>query len=189
MRINGGSSMPSLLDWLAGLFRDAAPAPPPRAARSSHAPSGLPEVFPAGTYEDARFGTLTRNRHTGWFEVPATWAREPVQLVLETTRHEKLPAALRVAAALWDGEAEWNRRIHACAVEQHLDGRNELMRGFGQTALDADAFVRLLRLTTVSTDPDGVFEFTYDAGQALHGHGNLRVGGTLHEGPDFTEMY
>jgi hypothetical protein len=178
--------MPSLLDWLAGLFRDLPPQSPAPAQASRTPP--VSREFPPDIREDARFGTLTRNAYNGWFGAPVSWAGVRVPLELETRRDEEVPAALRAAGALWDDEAAWNRRILDYAAEQFLDARNRMMQQYGHAPIEGDAFTRLLRLTNVYAGPDDEWEFVYDATEAVPGFGMLRVCGSLHEGPTLAEV-
>lgn len=146
------------------------------------------QLWRADERRDERFGRLARSRHTGWYAAPATWTGHPIQLDLETRHDDELPATLRTAAALWDDEAGWNARIENYAVRYFFDMEKEFPPPGGSSPVSPGEVRAMLRIASVSVDAEGIFEFWYEATEPFLRFAELRIGGSLQEGPDFGEF-
>lgn len=144
-------------------------------------------------HNDPTLGNLTWSRRSDWFEGNAKWRAgrawfaTRVRVCLSTGTAENLPAALRVAHALWADQSGWDDRVRNYAVEKLLELKNDNWLGEGESPLTAKQFLKRMKLETVSVDADGSFEFWHNDGGLFLGH-SIRICGSLTEGPTSADI-
>jgi hypothetical protein len=138
------------------------------------------------TVEDDVFGTFVFDRDVDVWEAEHSWAGTPVRLSVSAGEHDDLRAASAPARALWQSEAEWDRRVRARAIDELLPLKNEHWREDGEPEVTAAQFEARLTLESISVTDD-LLEFWFDDGELFLGH-TICVAGTLADGPTETDI-
>lgn len=142
----------------------------------------LGELKKPVTHQDGFFGTFAFDRRVGWYTTSATWNGEPVDLDLSVDGPDEVDAALKVARALWEDQAAWNRRVRDHAVRYLLDLKNNVWLEEDEAELTAEQFEGRMKLESITIHPDGGFKFWHDDGDLFLGH-CIEVSGNLSDGP------
>jgi hypothetical protein len=128
------------------------------------------------------FGTFTLNRALNWYETEVEWKSQTVRLHLSRDECEDEEALFAMAESLCKAQKKWDQRIRNFAVGELLELKNGLWLGDDEKKFTPRRFKERMRLESISVDPDGSFEFTFDDGNLFWGH-VIQVSGTLSEGP------
>ncbi len=144
-------------------------------------------------HNDPILGNLTWSRRYDWFDGSAKWHggrgwfATRVRVRLSTGTAENLPAALRVAHALWADQSGWDDRVRNYAVEKLLELKNGNWLGEGESPLTAKQFLKRMTLETISVDADGSFDFWHNDGDLFLGH-SIQIRGNLTDGPTCADI-
>ena len=95
--------------------------------------------------------------------------------------------ALKTAHALWQNQAEWNRRVRDFAVEQLLTLKNDTWLDEGEPELTPDDFEDRMTLESITVNADGSFDFWHNDGDLFWGH-SIQISGSLAEGPTHADI-
>lgn len=145
-------------------------------------------------HNDPILGNLTWSRRNECFEGNAKWHggrgwfATRVRVCLSTETTEQLPAALRVAHALWADQSGWDDRVRTYAVEKLLELKNDNWLGDGESPLTAKQFLKRMMLETISVDAEGSFDFWHNDGDLFLGH-SIRIRGNLTDGPTCADIH
>ncbi|MBX3381044.1 MAG: DUF2262 domain-containing protein [Phycisphaeraceae bacterium] len=131
---------------------------------------------------EAPFGELVLDRSIGWFRGKAAWNGSPIEVQLSIDETGSCDVSLRIARALWDDPASWEQRVMEKVEERLLQIKNDHWLDEGQSPVTAEQFRSLLSLESVTTNPDGTFEFWCNDGDLFWGH-SISVAGDLTNGP------
>lgn len=134
------------------------------------------------TVEDAFFGTVTFDRALNGWEKQVEWNGTTVHLYLSPGEDGDLQALLRLAEALWEDAAGWERRLREFAVEELIELKNDTWLDENEEEVTPEQFYARMTLESIALEPGGGFEFTYADGDLFWGH-VIQVSGTLTEGP------
>lgn len=134
------------------------------------------------TLEDDFFGQLVLDRSVGWFQGTARWNGTLIKIYLSVDDSVACDTSLKVARALWSDQASCERRAKDMAVEELLQIKNDHWLDEGQAPITAEQFRSLLTIESVTTSPDGTFEFWCEDGDMFAGHA-ISVFGNLEKGP------
>ena len=131
-----------------------------------------------------RFGMFTLNRNVSWYKSNdlCSWNGQPASLTLDCDDKDQLSGlSLGAAIRLWDDEVKWDAAVRASMVAELLTVKNESWLEEGQAELSEADFLSAVRLTSVSVDAYGGFDFWYDDGDLFYGH-SINVTGSLSQG-------
>jgi hypothetical protein len=137
------------------------------------------------SFEDPVFGAFILDRATHSYDASASWNGNHVSVSLsleEETDQAAIQKHLDVAQALFQNQADWDRRIRARVLEILLPAKNQDWLEEGEAALTPRQFAARIQLDSVLIYADGSFEFLYDDGDIFYGH-TIVVSGSLAEGP------
>lgn len=132
------------------------------------------------TFEDPLLGLFTLDRRVDWFVGTVIWAGQPISLNLSGSADAQ--GALKTAHALWQSQAEWNRRVRCFAVEELLPLKNDSWLEEDEAELTPDEFEERMKLESIRVSADGSFDFWHNDGDLFLGH-SIQVSGSLSEGP------
>lgn len=144
-------------------------------------------------HDDPMLGKLTWSRRYNWFDGNAKWHRgrgwfaTRVRVHLLTGTAENLPAALRVAHALWADQSGWDDRVRKYAAENLLELKNDNWLGESESPLTAKQFMKRMTLETISVNADGTFDFWHNDGGLFLGH-SIQIRGNLTDGPTCADI-
>jgi hypothetical protein len=127
------------------------------------------------------FGELLLERSVGWFRGEATWLQTPLRVQLAIDDGCSCDASLRLARTLWEDQALWEQRVKDKVVEELLQIKNDHWLDEGQSPLAAETFRGNLSFESLTTKPDGTFEFWCNDNDMFWGHA-ITVEGTLERG-------
>jgi hypothetical protein len=133
-------------------------------------------------FEDTKLGVFTLDRRIGWFETEVFWEASKIKLHLKPSIGGDVRECLTTAHALWDLQSVWRKRVTDLAIAELLDLKNEAWLQEDESLLTAEIFRTTMQLESISTSPDGSFDFWYSDGGLFEGHA-IRVAGNLSEGP------
>jgi hypothetical protein len=134
------------------------------------------------SFEDGVFGKLVFDRRIKWFTRRVAWRGQNADLYVHAGDEEEARRMLKTAHVLWAGEANWNARVLARAVEDLLSTKNDNWLDDNEKVVTADEFKKRMRLEAISINEGGNFEFCFADGNLFWGHVIL-VRGNLTEGP------
>ena len=143
------------------------------------------------TIQPPDFGPLVYDRRFDCYEGHTAWGGREVELSLETgasdPRSPAVLATLEHARALLADQQGWAKRINDFAVARLLPLKNDTWpdeddAGEVAPALDAEAFLARMELTSIRLTPGGDFTFWHDDGELFYGHA-IQISGTLADGP------
>jgi len=134
------------------------------------------------TFDDPMFGTFTLDRRINWFIGKAAWKGGEIKINLEGKETRAVRAALKTAQALWQSQTEWDQRVRDYAVMRLLERKNDDWLGEGEDEVSSDQFKARMKLESVTTRPDGEFDFWFDDGNLFWGHA-IQISGNLSTGP------
>jgi hypothetical protein len=134
------------------------------------------------TMEVDSIGTLTFDRHVGWWETERVWAGTAVRLWINVDEGGDVAAVAKTADALWASESEWDERLRARAVDELLALKNENWRAEDEAEVTSDEFKQRMKPEGVTVAADGEVEFSFEDGELFLGHA-VRVWGNLTDGP------
>jgi hypothetical protein len=140
------------------------------------------ELLEPVTYEDPLFGVFTLNRSVGCYEARPDWSDVSIDLIVHVDTPDQLEKSLVVARKLWGSQAEWQRRISACATKKLLGLKNKSWLQEGEAEVSEAEFERRMDLDMISVEADGSFEFWHNDDDLFWGHA-IMVSGNLEEGP------
>ena len=127
------------------------------------------------------FGELLLDRRVGWFCGEATWLKAPLKVQLAIDDACSCDASLQLARTLWENQALWEQRVKDKVVEELLQIKNDHWLDEGQSPLAAQTFRGNLSFESLTTKPDGTFEFWCNDNDMFWGHA-ISVEGTLQRG-------
>lgn len=127
------------------------------------------------------FGELLLDRPVGWFCGEATWLQTPLKVQLAIDDADSCDASLQLARVLWGDQTLWEQRVKDNVVEELLQIKNDHWLDEGQSPLTAETFRGNLSLESLTTRPDGRFEFWCNDNDMFWGHA-ISVEGTLERG-------
>jgi hypothetical protein len=137
------------------------------------------------TLKDPHLGTFTLDRRVDWFTGEVLWAGQSISLNLTGSADAK--DALQTARAIWQNQAEWNRRVREFAVEKLLPLKNDTWLGDGEAELTSDEFKDRMTLESITVNADGSFDFWHNDGDLFWGHA-IQISGSLSEGPTHADI-
>jgi hypothetical protein len=137
------------------------------------------------TFEDPLLGTFTLNRRVNWFTGQVVWAGETISLNLSGSADAQ--KALETAHALWQNQAEWNRRVRTFAVEELLPLKNDSWLDEGEAQLTPDEFEDRMTLESITVNADGSFDFWHNDGDLFWGH-SIQISGSLSKGTTHADI-
>jgi hypothetical protein len=127
------------------------------------------------------FGELFLDRPVGWFCGEASWLQAPLKVQLAIDDACSCDASLQLARVLWDNQTLWEQRVKDKVVEELLQIKNDHWLDEGQPPLTAETFRGNLSFESLTTKPDGTFEFWCNENDMFWGHA-ISVEGTLERG-------
>jgi len=127
------------------------------------------------------FGELVLDRCYGWFVCKAAWNGPPIEVRLSIDESGSCDASLKIARGLWENQASWERRVRDKIEESLFQIKNDHWLDEGQKPVTAEEFRSLLSIESVTTNPDGTFEFWCNDGDLFWGH-SISVAGDLVKG-------
>jgi hypothetical protein len=135
------------------------------------------------TVQDPQFGVLTLDRRLNWYESETTtWGRDEIRLTLDAKRAHDLDMSLATARSLWSSQQSWQQKIIGWATTQLLPIKNDSWLNEDEPELTPEEFAQKMVLTSITTRPDGSFDFWFNDGDLFWGH-SIMVTGNLKEGP------
>jgi len=133
------------------------------------------------TFDDPMFGTFTLDRRIDWFSGKAVWNGTPVKIHLDGKETNEVEAALKTARALWQSQADWDKRVRDYAVQQLLARKNDDWLGEGEEEVSPEQFKARMKLQSITVRQDDGFEFFHEDGDLFWGHA-IQISGSLSKG-------
>lgn len=130
---------------------------------------------------DELLGKLTLNRSVDWFEGKVVWNGSQIDLSLSLDTSGKPDAAIETAKTLLKNMSAWSKQVDEYAVRDLLALKNDVWLEGGEQEVSQDEFISRMSIMSITTYPDGEFEFWHDDGDLFWGHVIL-VSGSLSEG-------
>lgn len=131
-------------------------------------------------------GTFTLDRAVNWWEAPASWNAQAVQVHIDRDGGDE-PALFAIAEALWADQKKWDRRVRDFAARELLDLKNGNWLGEDEKEFTPTRFKARMVLQSVTVSAGGKVGFTFDDGNLFWGH-VIQVRGTLTEGPTHADI-
>lgn len=139
------------------------------------------------SFEDPILGTFTRSMDSYDAECAWTiWNGKGVSLNLHAGDATELQQALSTAHALWQSQADWDRRVFDFTMKEFLPLFIEEWAGEDQAAT-TDEFTKKITLSDISIYPEGELVFFYEDGDLFGGH-SLVIRASISDGPTYANM-
>lgn len=137
-------------------------------------------VRPIEIYDET-LGKLSLNKSVDLFEGKFEWNGSQIELSFSLDESGKPDAAIETAKSLINNMSDWATQVDEFAVKELLDLKNKIWLDDDESEVTKEEFVNLMTIKSITTYPEGEFEFWHDDGELFWGH-SILVSGSLSEG-------
>lgn len=125
-------------------------------------------------YSDAVLGQFELDKRVKIFDKKVSWAGEEGNLSFDWDEDDNImKSALKTAYVLFEKQDEWDEKIKMYAAEELVELANDWLQDDNELEIDEitkDIFISLLKLETISVNPDGDFDIYFFDGDMFWGH-------------------
>lgn len=130
---------------------------------------------------DPVLGRLVLNKSINWFEGKITWLGKRVDVAVSVDDAGNPTDSLRTAKSLLEGMEQWAIKVNEYAAGELLELKNDNWLGEDENPISKGEFISRMQLNSITTYPDGDFDFWHYDGDLFWGH-SIQVSGSLSEG-------